>query len=144
MLCFISFWGHKRIQKVKKGQKRSFFYSLKIIEKKWSDYFFKGKTSIRITFSIKKKRKVWTYFFKYKKIWLNFGNCPIMKKVGWLGQFRWQIWVSHQISYMKWNLIYNFVKFSKKKYLATKWSWYLGLYHIYIFIYTRWICIIHI
>ena len=42
------------IQKVKKGQKRSFFYFLKMIEKKWSDYFFKGKTSITITFFIKK------------------------------------------------------------------------------------------
>ena len=76
---------------------------------------------------------MWTYIFKYEKIWINFGNCPIMRKVGWLGQFRWQIWVSHQISYKKRNLIYNFVKFSNKKYLATKWSWYLGLCHIYIY-----------
>ena len=78
---------------------------------------------------------MWTYFFNIKKIFQKIGNWPIMKKVGQLGQFCWQIWVPCQISYMKLLLICNFVKFWKKIYLATKWSWYLGLCHIHIYIY---------
>ena len=78
---------------------------------------------------------MWTYLFNIKKIFQKIGNWPIMKKVGKLGQFCWQIWVPCQISNMKLLLNCNIAKFWKNIYLATKWSWYLGLYHIYMYIY---------
>ena len=133
MLCFILFWGHKRFKRSTKGQKRSFF---QLFENDWKigQYtFLKGKISTTITFFIK-KIKNWPYFFNIKKIFQKIGNCPIMKKVGQSGQFCWQIWAPCQISYMKLLLNFNFVKFWKNIYLGTKWSLYLGLCHIYIYI----------
>ena len=78
MLCFILFWGHKRIQKVKKGQKRSFFSYLKMTEK-WSIYFFKGKKQCRYHFFIKKMRGN-IFFLIFEKKSISLWNNLLKKK----------------------------------------------------------------
>ena len=130
-LCYVSYYfevikGFKRSKKVIKGH---FFIIWKWL-KKWSIYFFKGKISTTKTFFIKKTKHV-EIFFHYKENIFKNRKLPHNEKIGQLGQFCWQIWVSCQISNMKLLLNCNFVKFWKNIYLATKWSWYLGLYHIY-------------
>ena len=125
------------IKGFKRAKKRSQKVIFLLFENDWKNgqyTFLRVKYQQQKHFS-SKKQNMWTYFFNIKKIFLKIGNCPIMKKLGQLGQFCWQIWVPCQISNMKLLLNCNFVKFWKNIYLATKWSWYLGLYHIYIFIY---------